>query len=200
MVEGSGRLPGLCTEFSGLERRWYWRSERDHAASGLSEEARHERDLVFAALRFAKCRQRVRHSRLSQGDEGVRHHGGLRSHACRHQGAAYAADHDLVVNHSSDEHRWFVESRSSKGNPYRDYYFWREASRTRRILALLPPNNYPSFFSGSAWHATRQRNSFIALFAVKQPDLNWDNPKVREDVFSYAVSGSTKASMDFGWT
>ena len=93
---------------------------------------------------------------------------------------------DLVVNHTSDEHHWFVESRSSKDSPYRDYYFWRDGKPNPADLAQpLAPNNYPSYFSGSAWQydpATQQ--FYLHLFAVKQPDLNWDNPKVREDVFS----------------
>lgn len=93
---------------------------------------------------------------------------------------------DLVVNHTSDEHRWFVESRKSKDNPFRDYYFWRDGKPNPADPAHpLPPNNWRSFFSGSAWQwddTTRQ--FYLHLFAVKQPDLNWDNPKVRQDVFS----------------
>jgi oligo-1,6-glucosidase len=93
---------------------------------------------------------------------------------------------DLVVNHTSDEHHWFMESRSSKGNPYRDYYIWRDGRPNPDDPSHpLPPNNYPSYFSGSAWQydpATQQ--FYLHLFAIKQPDLNWDNPKVREDVFS----------------
>jgi oligo-1,6-glucosidase len=93
---------------------------------------------------------------------------------------------DLVVNHTSDEHHWFVESRSSRDNPYRDYYFWRDGRPNPADPDHpLPPNNYPSYFSGPAWQydpATKQ--FYLHLFAVKQPDLNWDNPKVREDVFS----------------
>jgi oligo-1,6-glucosidase len=93
---------------------------------------------------------------------------------------------DLVVNHTSDEHHWFAESRSSKDNPYRDYYIWRDGRPNPDDPSHpLPPNNYPSFFSGPAWRydpATRQ--FYLHLFAVKQPDLNWDNPKVRQDVFA----------------
>ena len=93
---------------------------------------------------------------------------------------------DLVVNHSSDEHRWFVESRSSRENPYRDYYIWRDGKPNPADPARpLPPNNYPSYFSGSAWQWDEPtRQYYLHLFAVKQPDLNWDNPKVREDVFA----------------
>jgi oligo-1,6-glucosidase len=96
---------------------------------------------------------------------------------------------DLVVNHTSDEHHWFVESRKSKDNPYRDFYFWRDGKAGPAgpdgKPTLLPPNNDPSFFSGSAWQfdpATSQY--YLHYFAVKQPDLNWDNPKVREEVYS----------------
>lgn len=85
---------------------------------------------------------------------------------------------DLVVNHTSDEHPWFMESRKSKDNPYRDYYIWRDGKDGKE------PNNWGSCFSGSAWKydaATDQY--FMHLFSPKQPDLNWDNPKVREEVF-----------------
>ncbi len=86
---------------------------------------------------------------------------------------------DLVVNHTSDEHPWFVESRSSKDNPYRDYYFWREGKDGKE------PNNWASCFSGSAWKYDKTTDMyFLHLFSAKQPDLNWDNPRVRQDVFS----------------
>ena len=93
---------------------------------------------------------------------------------------------DLVVNHTSDEHHWFVESRKSKDNPYRDYYFWRDGRPNPADPDHpLPPNNYPSYFSGPAWQYDPVTKQFyLHLFAVKQPDLNWDNPKVREDVFA----------------
>src|SRR5579859_177920 len=93
---------------------------------------------------------------------------------------------DLVVNHTSDEHHWFVESRKSKNNPYRDYYIWRDGRPNPSAPnGFDPPNNYPSFFSGSAWQFSPQTKQFyLHLFAVKQPDLNWDNPKVRQEVYS----------------
>jgi oligo-1,6-glucosidase len=96
---------------------------------------------------------------------------------------------DLVVNHTSDEHRWFEESRKSKDNPYRDYYFWRDGkpgpAGPDGKPTLLPPNNYKSFFSGSAWQFDATTNQYyLHYFAAKQPDLNWDNPKVREEVYS----------------
>ncbi len=90
---------------------------------------------------------------------------------------------DLVVNHTSDEHRWFVESAKSKDNPYRDYYIWRPG-KLGADGKMGPPNNYPSFFSGSAWQFDGRTNEYyLHYFAVKQPDLNWDNPKVREEVY-----------------
>jgi oligo-1,6-glucosidase len=91
---------------------------------------------------------------------------------------------DLVANHTSDEHAWFVESRKSKDNPYRDYYIWRPG-KVDANGKLQPPNNYPSAFSGSAWqYDPTTKEFYLHYFAVKQPDLNWDNPKVREEVFS----------------
>ncbi|MFD1775882.1 glycoside hydrolase family 13 protein [Paenibacillus rhizophilus] len=85
---------------------------------------------------------------------------------------------DLVVNHSSDEHAWFAESRKSKDNPYRDYYIWRPGKDGRE------PNNWGSFFSGSAWqHDEATGEYFLHLFSKKQPDLNWDNEKVRREVY-----------------
>ena len=86
---------------------------------------------------------------------------------------------DLVVNHTSDEHAWFVESRSGKENPYRDYYIWREGKDGKE------PNNWGSAFSGSAWQYDETTQMYyLHLFSKKQPDLNWDNPKVRGEVFS----------------
>ena len=91
---------------------------------------------------------------------------------------------DLVVNHTSDEHHWFVESRSSKTNPYRDFYIWRPG-HTAPDGTRTPPNNYPSYFSGSAWTLDPKTDEYyLHYFAAKQPDLNWDNPKVREEVYS----------------
>ncbi len=85
---------------------------------------------------------------------------------------------DLVVNHTSDEHAWFVESRKSKDNPYRDYYIWREGKEGKE------PNNWGSCFGGSAWKYDEKTDMyFLHLFSQKQPDLNWDNPKVRQEVF-----------------
>ncbi|EPC28036.1 Glucan 1,6-alpha-glucosidase [Lacticaseibacillus paracasei subsp. paracasei Lpp22] len=86
---------------------------------------------------------------------------------------------DLVVNHTSDEHRWFKVSRQSRANPYRDYYIWRDGSATGG-----PPNAMKSTFSGSAWRrdeATGQ--SYLHLFGDKQPDLNWANPQVRQAIY-----------------
>ena len=85
---------------------------------------------------------------------------------------------DLVVNHTSDEHAWFVESRKSVDNPYRDFYIWRKGKDGKE------PNNWGSCFSGSAWKYDPQTDMyFLHLFSKKQPDLNWDNPKVRNQVF-----------------
>jgi oligo-1,6-glucosidase len=86
---------------------------------------------------------------------------------------------DLVVNHTSDEHAWFVESRKSKDNPYRDYYIWRPGKDGRE------PNNWASHFGGSAWHYDETTGEYyLHLFSKRQPDLNWENPKVRAEVYT----------------
>ncbi|MDY4697801.1 MAG: alpha-glucosidase [Selenomonas montiformis] len=85
---------------------------------------------------------------------------------------------DLVVNHTSDEHPWFMESRQSKENPYRDYYIWKDPKDGRE------PNNWESWFSGSAWQFDERTGQYyLHCFSRKQPDLNWENPTVREEVF-----------------
>ena len=87
---------------------------------------------------------------------------------------------DLVVNHTSDEHEWFIESRSSKDNPYRDYYIWHEGDEEGNR-----PNNWESIFSGSVWEYDEQTEEYyMHVFSKKQPDLNWENPAVRQDVYS----------------
>lgn len=87
---------------------------------------------------------------------------------------------DLVVNHTSDEHWWFKESRSSKANPYRDYYYWKKG---RGKDGKRPPNNWMSNFLGPAWKYEENTDEwYLHLFSYKQPDLNWNNPKVRQEV------------------
>lgn len=86
---------------------------------------------------------------------------------------------DLVVNHTSDEHKWFLESKKSKDNPYRDYYIWREGQNEQ-----APPNNWGSCFGGSAWQYDEATSMYyLHLFSKKQPDLNWDNKEVRQSVY-----------------
>lgn len=86
---------------------------------------------------------------------------------------------DLVVNHTSDEHRWFKVSRQSRANPYRDYYIWRDGSATGG-----PPNAMKSTFSGSAWRCDEATGQYyLHLFGDKQPDLNWANPQVRQAIY-----------------
>ena len=86
---------------------------------------------------------------------------------------------DLVVNHTSDEHKWFLESKKSKDNPYRDYYIWREGQNEQ-----APPNNWGSCFGGSAWQYDEATSMYyLHLFLKKQPDLNWDNKEVRQSVY-----------------
>jgi oligo-1,6-glucosidase len=85
---------------------------------------------------------------------------------------------DLVVNHTSDEHAWFVESKSSADNPKRDYYYWRKGMDGRE------PNNWVSVFSGPAWEYSKETDEyFLHIFSKKQPDLNWENERMRHDIY-----------------
>ena len=85
---------------------------------------------------------------------------------------------DLVLNHSSDEHRWFQEAKKSKDNPYHDYYVWRDGKEG------VPPNDMKGVFGGSAWEWVPELEQYyFHQFSVKQPDLNWDNPKVRREIY-----------------
>ncbi len=85
---------------------------------------------------------------------------------------------DLVVNHTSDEHPWFEQSRQSRDNPYREFYIWRDGREGG------PPNNYPAIFGGSAWtYDEASGQYYLHSFTPRQPDLNWDNPKVRAEVY-----------------
>lgn len=89
---------------------------------------------------------------------------------------------DLVVNHTSDQHEWFRQSRSSKDNPYRDWYIWRPARKDNEGNRI-PPNNWGTFFSESAWEWDEQTQEYyLHLFAKGQPDLNWENPQVVDAV------------------
>lgn len=85
---------------------------------------------------------------------------------------------DLVVNHTSDEHAWFVESRKSKDNPYRDFYIWKDPKDGKE------PNNWGSWFSGSAWQYDEATGMYyLHIFSKKQPDLNWDNSALRHKIY-----------------
>ena len=85
---------------------------------------------------------------------------------------------DLVVNHTSDEHAWFIESRKSRTNPYRDFYIWKDGRDGKE------PNNWESYFSGPAWQYDAATDQYyLHCFSKKQPDLNWENTKVRDAVF-----------------
>jgi len=93
---------------------------------------------------------------------------------------------DLVVNHTSDEHPWFVESRASRDNPKRDWYWWRDPRPG--VTALTPgaePTNWESEFSGSAWQWDETTSQYyLHVYSRKQPDLNWENPQVRQAIYA----------------
>lgn len=85
---------------------------------------------------------------------------------------------ELVVNHTSDEHKWFVEAKKGKDNPYRDYYVWADPVNGG------VPNDIRSTFGGSAWEFDETSGQYyLHLFSKKQPDLNWENPRLRRDIY-----------------
>ena len=88
---------------------------------------------------------------------------------------------DMVMNHTSDEHKWFLESRSSRTNPYRDWYVWHDGKGETATSKGEPPSNWQSDFGHSAWEwDEKTRQYYYHRFYIKQPDLNWNNPKVHE--------------------
>lgn len=92
---------------------------------------------------------------------------------------------DLVINHTSDEHPWFIESRKSKESPKRDWYIWRDGCEPTAEKPTRDPNNWESIFHGSAWEYDAQTAQYyLHLFSKKQPDLNWENPEVKQALFS----------------
>ncbi len=99
---------------------------------------------------------------------------------------------DLVLNHSSDEHRWFVEAKKSKDNPYHDYYVWRDGEEGH------PPNDMRGVFGGSAWEWVPElKQYYFHQFSAKQPDLNWENPKVRREIYDMILWWMDKGAGGF---
>ena len=99
---------------------------------------------------------------------------------------------DLVLNHSSDEHRWFLEAKKSKDNPYHDYYVWRDG------VEGTPPNDMRACFGGSAWEWVPEvKQYYFHQFSVKQPDLNWDNPALRRELYDMILWWMDKGAGGF---
>lgn len=99
---------------------------------------------------------------------------------------------DLVLNHSSDEHRWFQEAKKSKENPYHDYYIWRDGEEG------TPPNDMKSVFGGSMWEWVPElKQYYFHQFSVKQPDLNWENPEVRKEIYQMILWWMEKGVKGF---
>ena len=99
---------------------------------------------------------------------------------------------DLVLNHTSDQHRWFLEAKKSRENPYHDYYVWRDGTPD------CPPNDMMSGFGGSAWEYVPEVGQYyFHQFAPEQPDLNWDNPKVRRELYDMILFWMDKGVEGF---
>ena len=108
---------------------------------------------------------------------------------------------DLVANHTSDQHPWFVQSRASKDNPYRDYYIWKDPNGFDENGSPIPPNNWASEFGGSAWEwdeATQQ--FYLHIFFKEQPDLNWATRRCAKTCMQWCAGGSIRVWMVSVWT
>ncbi len=93
---------------------------------------------------------------------------------------------DLVMNHTSDEHKWFIEARKNRYSRYHQYYIWKDP-RTTKEGQLLPPTNWRGYFSDSAWHYDETvKQYYLKIFSKKMPDLNWENANMRKDMFGFA--------------
>ncbi|TFD96297.1 alpha-glucosidase [Jeotgalibacillus sp. R-1-5s-1] len=91
---------------------------------------------------------------------------------------------DFVPNHTSDEHKWFVESRESKDSPKRDWYIWRDGKKDKKGKTIGEPNNWESIFGGSAWEYDEKTDQYyLHVFSTKQPDVNWENPEARQAIY-----------------
>ncbi|CAI4444312.1 ALH_1c_G0016760.mRNA.1.CDS.1 [Saccharomyces cerevisiae] len=104
---------------------------------------------------------------------------------------------DLVINHCSEEHEWFKESRSSKANPKRDWFFWRPPKGYDEKGNPIPPNNWRSFFGGSAWRYDEKTGEFfLHVFALGQPDFNWENEECRKAIYDSSVGYWLRHNVD----
>jgi oligo-1,6-glucosidase len=103
---------------------------------------------------------------------------------------------DLVINHTSDKHNWFLESKKSKDNEYSDWYIWKKP-RYNEKGERRPPNNWGCFFGGSAWEWVAERGEYyLHLFCPEQPDLNWEHPVTRKAIYDSAIEFWLKKGID----
>ena len=195
MVEGQDRLPNLPAELSGFKRR------RHRRYSGHPLRLDEIKKLGAGALWLSPvyCSPDADNGYDISDYMNIDPKFGTLSDMDRLFAEAEKRDikiiMDLVINHTSDEHEWFQKSRRRE-EPYTDYYIWRPAKADGS-----PPNNWTSFFMGSVWEWDERRGEYyLHLFDKKQPDLNWRNPRVMEEVKRILGSGWTAALRASGAT
>ena len=176
--DGIGDIPGIMSKLD------YLRELGVDARSGCRPTTpRPSSTAVTTSPTFAASRPNTEHSTTSNTSFDEAHARGIKVVL------------DLVLNHSSDQHPWFPESRASRTNAKRDWYIWRDGSEGG------PPNNWVSVFGGPAWTldpATGQH--YYHAFLKQQPDLNWRNPALKHAMCRWCASGWTWALTDFGST
>ena len=178
LVERKRRLSDLPAQLLRQQRGRHRRPARDHRQARLSQGSWHRRGLAVAVYQSPNDDNGydISDYRDIMDDFGTLADWEELLAGLHQRGIKLVMD--LVVNHTSDEHPWFVESRKSVDNPYRDYYIWRPPKDGRE------PNNWASYFSPSAWQLDETTGEYyLHLFSRKQPDLNWENPSVRAEVF-----------------
>lgn len=177
-MEKCRNLSDISKKFSGHQRRWIWRFPGNYQEAALSGETG---DRLYLALPVYRSPQDDNGYDISDYCDVDPMFGTM---ADMEELIGKAREHgiyivmDLVLNHSSDEHKWFIEAKKSRENPYHDYYVWRDGKEG------VLPNDMKAAFGGSAWEWVPEvEQYYFHQFSVKQPDLNWENPKLRQELW-----------------
>jgi alpha-glucosidase len=180
-VEERRHLRDLPAQFSGLERR------RHRDLNGITERLDYLKDLDVDAIWLTPCypSPQVDFGYDISDYEKIDPQYGTMADFDRLVAEAgkrhIRVIMDMVMNHTSDKHEWFLQSRSSRDNPYRDWYVWHDGKGETATDKGEPPNNWQSYFGHSAWQwDEKTRQYYYHKFYIQQPDVNWDNPKIHE--------------------
>lgn len=193
-MEGCGDLSDLSTQLSGQQWRWDRRSARDHSETGLLKELGIDAIWLSPVYKSPQDDNGYDISDYQDIDPMFGSLDDMEELIKEAKKRNIRIIMDLVLNHSSDEHRWFQEAKKSKDNPYHDYYVWRDGKEG------VYPNDMRSVFGGPAWEWVPELEQYyFHQFSVKQPDLNWENPKVRREIYDMILWWMEKERVDSVW-